>query len=422
MVSYEKHSLPNGLRILVHRDDTTPMAAVNILYNVGARDEDPERTGFAHLFEHLMFEGSKNIPDYDRRLQHAGGENNAFTTNDITNYYLSLPAQNLEVAFWLESDRMLGLAFSEEKLATQKNVVVEEFRQSFLNQPYGDAGLLLRPLAYEIHPYRWPTIGKDISHIQEATLEEVRQFFHAHYHPGNAILSVSGNVIPEEVFRLAGKWFGELPGRKTPQRKLPAEPLQRKQKRLVVQREVPQHQLIMSFHTCSRLHPDFHATDLLSDVLANGDSSRLIRKLVNHKKYFSEANAYVTGSLDPGQLVISARLHKGVDPVHAEEILWKELALLAGEPLGERELEKVKNKVETTHTFSESNHLAKAMNLAYYELMGEAGLLNLQMEKYARVSPERLQKVAAGIFTEKNASVLHYEKANGIKGKEIIQE
>lgn len=394
--------------MIFHRDPDTPMAAFNLLYDVGARDEDPGQTGFAHLFEHLMFEGSANIDGFDRHLQRAGGENNAFTTNDITNYYITLPAQNLETAFWLESDRMLGLAFSEEKLAIQKQVVAEEFMQSYLNQPYGDTWLLLRPLAYRVHPYRWATIGESIDHIRSADLQQVKDFFHTHYHPGNAILSVAGNLEAERVFGLAEKWFGNL-SRQTPQqRNLPAEPLQTAERRLKVERDVPATQIYLAFHCRERGHPNFFATDLLSDLLANGESSRLVRKLVKEEKLFSEVNAYLTGSLDPGLFVVHAKLHDGLEVEKAEDALWKELQGLAMQEPGERELEKVKNKVEAAHTFSESNALAKAMNLAYYELMGGAERLNQLMEEYKLVQPEHVRELAGSLFRLEKASVLHY--------------
>ncbi len=415
MVKFQRHILPNGLRVLVHRDETTPLAAVNILYDVGARDEHSERTGFAHLFEHLMFEGSANVPRFDYELQHAGGENNAFTTNDITNYYLSLPAQNLETAFWLESDRMMALAFSPEKLLTQQNVVTEEYRQSYLNQPYGDAWLLMRPLAYDVHPYRWATIGKDISHIRDATLQDVKDFFHTYYHPANAILTVSGNVEASRVFELAEKWFGDIHPGPVNSRKLPPEPRQSKEKRLSAKRDVPQHQIYLAFHMCARNHPDFHAADLISDVLANGESSRLTARLLHDQKVFSEINAYITGNLDPGLLVIAGKPHPETDPEKAEDMLWKEAYDLVVNPLTERELQKVKNRVEASQTYSESNVMAKAMNLAYYELQGDADLYNQQIENYQRVKAEDIQRVAAEIFRRDNLSVLHYGNTDTVK-------
>lgn len=408
MVKFEKHTLSNGLRVIFHRDPDTPMAAINLLYDVGARDEHPEQTGFAHLFEHLMFEGSVNVDGFDRHLQNAGGENNAFTTNDITNFYITLPAQNLETAFWLESDRMLGLAFSEEKLAIQKSVVAEEFMQSYLNQPYGDTWLLLRPLAYRHHPYRWSTIGESIDHIRKADLQQVKDFFLTHYHPGNAILTVAGNLDAENVFRMAEKWFGELPGRPALNRNLPPEQVQTAERRLVVERDVPSSQIYLAFHCAERGHPDFFATDLLSDLLANGESSRLVRKFVKEEKLFSEVNAYLTGSLDPGLFVVHAKLHGGITAGQAEEALWKVLRESSLQVSGEMELEKVRNKVEAAHTFSESHALAKAMNLAYYELMGGADQVNQLMENYKSVQPDQIREIALGLFRPENASVLHY--------------
>lgn len=408
MIGFEKKTLSNGMRVLVHFDPTTPLAVVNLLYDVGARDEAPHRTGFAHLFEHLMFEGSVNVSEFDMMLQDAGGENNAFTTNDLTNYYITVPAQNLETAFWLESDRLLGLSFSEEKLRVQKNVVVEEFRESFLNQPYGDVWMLLRSLAYQVHPYQWSTIGKSIDHIQQATLDEVKGFFDRHYHPGNAVLSVAGNVQAQEVFELAHKWFGDIPGRELPGRNLAIEPEQNQQRRLRVERDVPFHQLVMSFPCPARQDPGFYAADLLSDVLANGSSSRLMLQLVKKTRLFSEINAYLTGSIDPGQFLVSGKLTEGVSPEQAEEAVWQELEKLIKYPLSGRELEKVKNKVEASQIFSESSVLAKAMNLAYYELLGDANLINQQMDHYFAQTSQSLQQAAGMLFQPQKASVLHY--------------
>ena len=410
MIHFEKHTLKNGLRVLVHRDDTTPMAAVNVLYDVGARDEDPDKTGFAHLFEHLMFEGSVHVPRFDYELQHAGGENNAFTTNDITNYYQSLPAQNLETAFWLESDRMFGLDFSEQKLETQKNVVVEEYRQSYLNQPYGDAWLLMRPVAYDVHPYRWATIGKNIDHIKNASLQDVKEFFSTFYNPSNAIVTVAGNVEVDNVFALAEKWFGNIPAGEPYHRNLPAEPPQLKEKRESVQRDVPQNQIYMAFHVCGRSHQDFYGTDLLSDLLANGESARLPARLIHDQEMFSEINAYITGNLDPGLFVITGKPHNGVAVEKAEDMLWKEARDLLTNKVEGRELQKVKNRVEATHTFSESNLLAKAMNMAYYELQGDADSYNKQLEKYARVTADDIQRIAAEIFRRENCTTLQYLK------------
>ena len=408
MVEFKKYILDNGLRVIVHKDTSTPMAVFNLLYDVGARDEAPERTGLAHLFEHLMFEGSVNIPAFDTPLELAGGESNAFTTNDMTSYHCTLPAVNLETAFWLESDRMLGLAFSDEKLRIQKNVVTEEYRQSYLNQPYGDTMMLLRTLAYKVHPYQWSTIGKHIDHVNNTTLDEVKAFFFRHYRPDNAILSVAGPVEPEDIFLLAEKWFGSIPPGSAITRSLPEEPAQTMQRRLVAKRDVPASQVFITFHTCTRASDDFFATDLLSDILANGDSSRLKERLVKGKKLFSEVNAYLSGSLDTGLFIVTGKPHPGVTVEEAEQALWAELDDLRYTEVPDLELQKVKNKMEASHTFSESNLMARAMNLAYYELLGSADLLNVQIENYSRQSASDLRLMALKLFNKDRSSVMHY--------------
>ncbi len=409
MVEFEKHRLANGLRVIAHRDTGTPMVAMNVLYDVGSRDEDPPGSGLAHLFEHMMFEGSLHVPHYDKALQDAGGENNAFTTNDVTNYYLSLPAMNLETAFWLESDRMLGLDITEEKLEVQKNVVMEEFRQSTLNQPYGDVWLLLRPLCYQLHPYRWDTIGQDPDHIARISLQQAQAFFTRHYHPGNAILCVAGQVDPERVFALAEKWFGDIPSvAEAPSRALPREADQGNRRFLEVKRPVPSDQLYMAFLMGERNHPDFYTADLLSDVLGSGPSARLTQRLVKKKKIFVEADAYLTGSLDPGLFVVTATLRPGVSLQEAEKALWDELLALGNRPLAPRELQKVKNKLDASQTYSRIHVLAKAMNLAYYELMGDAAMLNRQGELYAAQTAACLQEWAAALFRRDGAHVLYY--------------
>ena len=313
MILYEKFTLSNGLKVIVHEDNSTPMACMNILYDVGARDEDEDKTGFAHLFEHLMFGGSINIPNYDSPLQQVGGENNAFTNNDITNYYLSLPAENIETGFWLESDRMLSLAFSEKSLEVQRNVVVEEFKQRYLNQPYGDEWLLLRPLAYKKHPYRWATIGKEIKHIEDAVMDDVKGFFEKHYHPGNAILAVAGNVKVDQIKALAEKWFGPIPSKTKFPRQIEAEGVQLEARHLEVFKDVPSDSLTKVYHMCERTSDKYHAQDLISDVLGRGASSRLHTKLVKENQIFSNISAYITGSFDPGLLVIHGKLIHGVD-------------------------------------------------------------------------------------------------------------
>ncbi len=403
-------TLENGLRLVHHEDASTQMVALNIVYDVGARDEHPDHTGFAHLFEHLMFGGSRHIPDYDTPLQLAGGENNAWTNNDITNYYLTIPKDNVETGFWLESDRMLGLDFSERSLEVQRGVVTEEFKQRCLNQPYGDMGHLLRPLAYKVHPYRWPTIGKELSHIAQATLDEVRTFFYRHYAPNNAVLAVTGNISWAETMRLTRKWFDDIPKREVPVRQLPQEPKQTEERRLTVERPVPVDALFMAFHMCRWDEPDYYAFDILSDLLANGRSSRLNRRLVQERNVFSSIDAYISGSRDAGLLHISGRPSAGVTLEEAEDAVWSELDLLRHEAVDERELEKVKNKFESTHIFGNINYLNVATNLAWFELTGCAEDINLEVPNYRAVSVERLHEVSHRAFRRENGVVLQYRR------------
>ena len=404
-----KHILDNGLRLVHHEDTTTQMVALNIVYDVGSRDEHPNHTGFAHLFEHLMFGGSVHIPDYDTPLQQAGGENNAWTNNDITNYYLTVPRANAEIGFWLESDRMLELAFSPRSLEVQRGVVMEEFKQRCLNQPYGDVSHLMRPLAYRVHPYRWPTIGKQLSHIADATLDEVKDFFFRHYAPNNAVLAVTGNLSWDETRRLADKWFAPIPRRDIPVRRLPQEPVQTEERRLTVERNVPLDALYMAFHTCGRDEADYYAFDILSDILSNGRSSRLTRRLVQERKLFSNIDAYISGSRDAGLLNISGRPSAGITLEQAEAAVWEELERLREEPVEHRELEKVKNKFESTQIFGNINYLNVATNLAWFELTGEAEDIDREVDRYRAVSSARLNDVARRAFRHENANILYYK-------------
>lgn len=405
-----KLTLSNGLRLVHHLDTSTQMVALNIVYDVGARDEHSQHTGFAHLFEHLMFGGSAHIPDYDTPLQQAGGENNAWTNNDITNYYLTVPRANVETAFWLESDRMLELAFSEQSLEVQRGVVMEEFKQRCLNQPYGDVGHLLRPLAYKVHPYQWPTIGKELSHIADATLDEVRRFFFRFYAPNNAVLAVTGNISWDDTVRLTEKWFAPIPRRDVPVRSLPQEPEQTAERRLTVERNVPVDALFMAWHMCARGEPDYYAFDILSDILSNGRSSRLNRRLVQEQKLFSSIDAYISGSRDAGLLQLSGKPAAGVLLQQAEDAVWRELDELCRVPVGEAELEKVKNKFESTQIFGNINYLNVATNLAWYELTGKAEDIDLEVGNYRAVTPEQLQAVATDAFRRENTSVLYYKR------------
>lgn len=404
-----KHCFPNGLRLVHHEDTSTQMVALNIVYDVGARDEHPEHTGFAHLFEHLMFGGSAHIPDYDTPLQLAGGENNAWTNNDITNYYLTVPKTNVETAFWLESDRMLELTFSEQGLEVQRGVVMEEFKQRCLNQPYGDIGHLFRPLAFRVHPYRWPTIGKELSHIEQATLDEVKSFFYRFYAPNNAVLAVTGNISWEETVRLTGKWFGPVPRRNVPVRRLPQEPEQTEERRLTVERNVSLDALLMGYHMCDRGNADYYTFDILSDILSNGRSSRLNRRLVQEQNIFSGIDAYISGTRDAGLLQISGKPAAGVSLEQAEAAVRRELEELRQFPVGEQELEKVKNKFESTQIFGNINYLNVATNLAWFELTGKAEDIDLEVERYRSVTTEQLHTVAQRAFCENNTVVLYYK-------------
>lgn len=409
MIQVNRHTLANGLRIVHCEDNSTQMVALDILYNVGARDESPEHTGFAHLFEHLMFGGSVNIPDYDTPVQNAGGENNAWTNNDITSYYITLPHQNVETGFWLESDRMLSLDFNPQSLEVQRQVVIEEFKQRNLNQPYGDAPHLIREMAYLTHPYRWPTIGKEISHIANATLEEVKTFFYKHYAPNNAILAVTGHITFDETVRLAEKWFGPIPARVIAERNLPKEQPQTSMRRKTVERHVPVSALYMSFHTCDRLHADYHVFDMLTDLLANGRSSRLIINLVRKRQLFTSIDAYITGSVDDGLLIINGKPATGVSLETAEKAVWEELDALKTEPVSEQEIEKVKNRFESEQIFSNTNYLNVATNLAYHELIGHAEDINREVGKYRSITARQVCDVATRALVPSNCSVLYYK-------------
>ncbi len=408
MIGFERHMLANGLRVLVHRDEGTPMATTNILYDAGARDEDPEATGFAHLFEHLMFEGTRNVPFFDVPVMMAGGENNAFTNNDLTNYYITLPAANLETALWLEADRMRGLDLAEERVSNQKSVVTEEFRQRYLNQPYGDIQLLLRPLAYRVHPYRWPAIGMDISHIEKADAVSARQFYDRFYSPSNAILSVAGNVDPDDVFMLAERWFGELsPGGKNT-RSLPAEPVQVSRRELTVTRPVPAPHLVMAFHMGGRGNRDFYILDLLTDILAGCDSARFPSILVRKKELFSDADIYLSGEAEPGLVIFSGRLRTGADIKMAEKAVTEELERVSDEFVTGAELEKARNRYESHRLMSYMSASNKAFGLAFHELLGDAGEINAETEKYMSVTDSDIAGAAKRTFSSENSSVIYY--------------
>ncbi|WP_278584858.1 M16 family metallopeptidase [Coprobacter fastidiosus] len=412
MIRINKYCLSNGLRLIHHQDKETQMVALNLLYDVGSKDENPDRTGFAHLFEHLMFGGSVNIPDFDTPLQKAGGENNAWTSNDITNYYSVVPRQNVETAFWLESDRMLGLDFSEKSLSVQKQVVIEEFKQRNLNQPYGDIPLLIRPLAYKVHPYRWPTIGKRVEHIEQVKLEDVKSFFYKHYAPNNAILAVTGNISFEEAVDLTEKWFGTIERRDIESRNLPAEPIQKSARFQEVSRPVPLDSITKVYHMCRRMDKEYHCFDLLSDILSNGRSSRLFQQLVMDRKLFADIDASITGDIDAGLFMIKGKVNKGISLEEADRAIVEELRRLGENEVSAYELQKVVNKFESNDLFSNINYLNKATNLAYYELLDRAENIDSEIEKYKGITSRMLKEVAERAFVEENSSTLYY-RADG---------
>jgi zinc protease len=410
MLHFERFTLANGLKVIVHVDKATPMVAMNILYDVGARDEEPNRTGFAHLFEHLMFGGSVNIPEYDEPLQMAGGENNAYTTNDITNYHLQLPLKNIETAFWLESDRMLSLAFNEKSLETQIKVVSEEFKEHYLNKPYGDAWHQLRLIAYKKHPYQWPTIGMNLKQIEEAQLDDVKAFFTKHYCPVNAVMCVAGDVTVEQVKQLSEKWFGPIPHGEKYVRQIPQEPKQEEARSQTVYADVPLDALYKAWHMGPRLTPPYYATDLITEIMGSGFSSRLYQRLVKDEELFSNINCYHTGSLDPGLVVIEGKIREGKSIEAANDAVEKELAKLLAEGVTENELQKAKNKIEAMIAFEDMTLLSRANNLAFYELMGDADLINKEWDHYQAVTAGFLQETAKQIFREGNCNTLFYRK------------
>lgn len=408
MIHFEKFTLPNGLRVIVHEDNTTPMAVVNVMYDVGAKDENPDKTGFAHLFEHLMFGGSINIEDYETPLQMAGGENNAYTSNDLTNYYVQLPAENIETAFWLESDRMLSLAFDEKSLDVQRKVVSEEFKEHYINKPYGDVWFKLREMAYKVHPYRWLTIGKELSHIENATLADVKAFFAEHYNPSNAIMVVGGKVKTAQVRELAEKWFGDIPSGKKWDRQTPAEPVQTAPRREIVHADVPLDAIYKVYHMDERLSHGYYVADLITEVLGGGGSSRLFQGLVKEKKLFSNIECYHFGTVDKGLLTIEGKLVKGVKMEDAEAAIEEELEKLKREGITEKELTKVKNKTESAIAFEDMSVMTRCNNLAFYELLGDASLFNRDREKYFSVTVDDVLQYSRRYFDVNNSSTLCY--------------
>lgn len=387
------------------------MSIVNLLYDVGARDESPDKTGFAHLFEHLMFGGTKDVPNYDQPIQNAGGDCNAFTNSDITNYYQVLPAENLETALYVEADRMANLDINPKSLEVQQKVVVEEFKETCLNQPYGDVWHHLSAMAFKVHPYSWPTIGKVPKHVEDATLEDVRGFFNKHYVPNNAVLVIAGNVDSDDILTKVNKWFGDIPSGEKYQRKLPVEPVQKKLERKIQEAKVPIDALYLAFHCVDRLHPDYHAVDLLSDVLCNGQSSRLFRRILKEQKIVSQIDCYISGSFDPGLFIIEAKPAEGISLETVEAAIWEEIKKIKRWNVPKKEFQKIKNKTESTLVFTEMSITHKAMNLAFFEVLGDANLVNKEAEGYEKVTQDDLRRVAKEILVEENCNVLHYRAA-----------
>ena len=409
MIQSKKFKLSNGLRVVYHRDESSPVAAFNMLYDVGARDENPKKTGFAHLFEHLMFGGSSNIVDFDGPLQMAGGQSNAFTSNDITNYYMTLPSLNLETAFWLESDRLNLLDFNQNSLDVQRKVVIEEFKQRYLNQPYGDVWLLLRPLCYKIHPYKWATIGEKIQHIEDAKIDDVKAFFFKHYTPRNSILSIAADLEFEKIQEFSNKWFSSIEDRNEYTRCLSPEPVQLEKRELRVERNVPNDALYIAFHMDNRMGEDYHVADLISDILSRGKSGRFYKKLIRDNPKFIELSAFIMGSLDNGLFVIAGKPVKGTSLEAAYDLIRAELDLFSSDLIDERELQKNKNKIKSSLTFQEMSNLNKAMSLAYYELFDSSSGINNEFLKYENVSSSDIKRVASKLFSEKNSNILYYK-------------
>jgi len=422
MITFQRFVLENGLRVLVHEDQSTPMAVVNVLYDVGARDENPQQTGFAHLFEHLMFGGSVNIPDYDEPLQKAGGENNAYTTNDLTNYYCQVPVQNLETAFWLESDRMLSLAFSEKSLSVQRKVVCEEFKEHYINKPYGDLWHKMRELAYSKHPYKWMTIGKELKHVEDARIEDVKAFFKKHYCPANAILVVAGPMPAADVKALAEKWFGPIPMGEKYHRNLPIEPIQTEPHRLEIKANVPVDAFVKTWHMEGRLDQGYYVADLVTEILGGGGSSRLFQSLVKEQQLFSGIDCYHYGSIDPGLFTIEGKLVKGVSIADAEAAVMKEVEKICQELVSAQELQKVKNKTESVMAFEDMGITSRAGSLAFYELLGNANLMNTELDKYYEVTQEDIQLYCQKLFAETNSNTVWYLSNSKVKSQKSEEE
>jgi zinc protease len=408
VIEYQKYTLSNGLRVVLHQDLSTPLVALSIVYDVGSKDEDEKKTGFAHLFEHLMFGGSKNIKDFDSPLQLAGGENNGFTNNDMINFYEHAPAQNLETLLWLESDRMLSLDFSEKSLEIQKKVVVEEFKETILNEPYGDAWHHLLDLAYKKHPYKWPTIGLKQSHIKNATIEDVKSFYKKYFNPNNAVLCIAGNLEYDNTKLLVEKWFGDIPSGIKNTRNLEKEPLQKEERRLLLKAKVPVDHIFIGYKMGDRLSKNYLINDLISDLLCDGPSSILYRELVKNAKLFSEIDAYLVGSFDPGLFIIEGKPSKGVSKEKAEAAINTILKDFCSKLISKNDVQKILNRIEYSQNISEYGVVNKALNLCYYEVLGNISLINDELDNYKLITAEDIKNTAFETFKIENTNVLWY--------------
>jgi zinc protease len=408
MINYESFELTNGLKVIVHPDQQSPTVAFNLIYNVGSRDENPNKTGFAHLFEHLMFGGSENIPDYDIPLQKVGAQNNAYTTPDITNYYITLPQQNLETAFWLESDRMKALSFDQKVLDIQKSVVIEEFKQRYLNQPYGDLMLKLRPLVYQNHSYSWATIGKSIEHIESFSMDDVKDFFYKYYLPNNACLVVGGYVKTTEIEKLSKKWFGDIPAGFIPQRNLPQNELIAEPIKVTIEKSMPQKMLSLAYLMPPRFDSDYYNLDFLSDTLGQGKASYFYQKLVSQKKLFTNCSAYHTGSLDQGMFIISASLQPEIDYELAEKEIQMTMQKFINEDINAEEIQRAKTQLSVSEGFQDVNLLNRCVKLAYAANAGNPNKIELENQLYQDVSLDSIIQSSKEHIFQKNHVSLRY--------------
>lgn len=409
MIDFYRAKLENGLTLIHHEDKTTPFVLTNILYKVGAKHESPSRTGFAHLFEHLMFGGTKLFEDFDIPLQEAGASNNAFTNNDVTNYYEWLPAHNAELAFCMEADRMVNLKINKKSLDVQKSVVIEEFKEQYINKPYGDVWHIIREMVYEKHPYRWPTIGLIPDHIKEAKLEDVKEFYENFYTPSNAILVVAGNINRETCLEYTEKWFSPVTKKMHFVPEIPTEPEQNKQKRKTVHRDVKQNRLYVVFKMPGKDDPLFTVADLLSDILSLGESSILYKKFVIENKVAFDTDAFISGSVDTGLFVFTIRFKDNVNPEDSESVLF-EIIKNVMDYITPKALEKVKNKNLTSIYFSENELMNRGIGLAMGEALGDAGKINEEEAKYLGVTMDDLRSFAQKYLTPEKSNILYYLK------------